>query len=49
MKKLSELISFLTFDWYRKGPTEDKLSKILSIPDCDSLKIGDKIFSNKYY
>jgi len=26
MKKLSELLTFLTFDWYRKGPT-DYMSK----------------------
>ena len=35
---------------YTKTPTEDELSKkILSMPDCDSLQIGNKVFSNKYY
>ena len=35
---------------YTQTPTEDKLSKkILSMPDCDSLQIGNKVFSNKYY
>jgi len=32
---------------YTKTPTEDELSKkILSMPDCSSLKVGDKVFSS---
>ncbi len=35
---------------YTKTPAEDELlKKILSMPDCDSLQIGNKVFSNKYY
>ena len=35
---------------YSTNRTEDELSKkILSMPDCDSLQIGNKVFSNKYY
>tara|TARA_B100000767_G_C19488870_1_gene419346 strand:- start:12 stop:179 length:168 start_codon:yes stop_codon:yes gene_type:complete len=55
MKKLSELLTFVTFDWYRNGPTDDMSNQkiifglILSMPDCDSLHIGNKVFSNKYY